>query len=60
MSERLERVPRVGDAVELEVRDDEGARRMARLSVRRMDALRVDRVRLDVGPPIREEEDEEE
>jgi CBS domain containing-hemolysin-like protein len=59
VSERLERVPRVGDAVELEVRDDEGARRMARLSVRRMDALRVDRVRLEVGPPIREEEDEE-
>jgi hypothetical protein len=25
-----------------------------------MDALRVDRVRLEVGPPIREEEDEEE
>jgi CBS domain containing-hemolysin-like protein len=58
VSERLGRVPRVGDAVELEVRDDEGARRMARLSVRRMDALRVDRLRLDVGPPISDEEDD--
>jgi CBS domain containing-hemolysin-like protein len=59
ITERLGRLPRVGDAVELEVRDDEGARRQAKLSVRRMDALRVDRVRLDVGPPERDEDEEE-
>ena len=60
VTERLGRVPRVGDAVELEARDDEGARRQVRLSVRRMDALRVDRVRLEAGPPERDEEEEEE
>jgi CBS domain containing-hemolysin-like protein len=59
LSERLERVPRAGDVVELEARDDEGERRTVRLSVRRMDALRVDRVRMEVGPPIREEDVEE-
>jgi CBS domain containing-hemolysin-like protein len=57
VTERLGRVPRVGDAVELEARDDEGARRHARLSVRRMDALRVDRLRLEAGPAIQEEDD---
>jgi magnesium and cobalt exporter, CNNM family len=60
LADRLGRVPRVGDAVELEARDDEGARRHVRLSVRRMDALRVDRVRLETGPPERDEEDEDE
>ena len=59
VSERLERVPRTGDAVELEARDDEGARRTMRLTVKGMDALRVDRVGMEVGPPIREEDDEE-
>jgi CBS domain containing-hemolysin-like protein len=59
VTERLGRVPRVGDAVELETRDVDGARRHAKLTVRRMDALRVDRVRLEVGPPERDEEDEE-
>jgi CBS domain containing-hemolysin-like protein len=59
ITERLGRVPRVGDAVELEVRDDEGRRRTAKLSVRRMDALRVDRVRLEVGPPEDDDEDED-
>jgi CBS domain containing-hemolysin-like protein len=57
VTERLGRVPRVGDAVDLEVRDDAGARRMAKLSVRRMDALRVDFLRLEAGPPIQEEDD---
>jgi CBS domain containing-hemolysin-like protein len=59
VTERLGRLPRVGDAVELEARDDEGARRAARLSVRRMDALRVDRLRLEVGPPEHDEDDDE-
>jgi CBS domain containing-hemolysin-like protein len=59
VSDRLGRVPRVGDAVELVARDDEGERRIATLSVRRMDALRVDRLRLEVGEPIREEVEEE-
>ena len=47
-------------AVELAARDVEGARRHARLLVRRMDALRIDRVRLEVGPPERDDEDDEE
>ena len=59
VTERLGRVPRVGDAVELEARDEEGRIRPARLSVRRMDALRVDRVRLEVGEPQAAAEDEE-
>ena len=59
ITERLGRMPRVGDAVELDARDSDGARRGAKLSVRRMDALRVDRVRLEVGPPERDDEDEE-
>jgi CBS domain containing-hemolysin-like protein len=59
ITERLGRMPRVGDAVELAARDADGARRQAKLSVRRMDALRVDRVRLEVGPPERDDEDEE-
>jgi CBS domain containing-hemolysin-like protein len=59
VTDRLGRLPRVGDAVELEARDDEGARRTVRLSVRRMDALRVDRLRLDVGPPEHDEDDDE-
>jgi magnesium and cobalt exporter, CNNM family len=60
ITERLGRLPRVGDAVELAARDDEGARRRTKLSVRRMDALRVDRVRMDVGPPERDEDEDEE
>ena len=59
VTERLGRVPRTGDAVELDARDDDGARRHVRLSVRRMDALRVDRLRLEVGPPEHDEEEEE-
>jgi CBS domain containing-hemolysin-like protein len=60
VTERLGRVPRAGDAVELEARDDDGARRQVRLSVRRMDALRVDRLRLEVGPPEHDEDEDEE
>jgi CBS domain containing-hemolysin-like protein len=59
VTERLGRVPRVGDAVELQARDDENRRRSVRLTVRRMDALRVDRLRLEVGEPEQDEEDEE-
>ena len=59
ITERLGRLPRVGDAVELQARDSDGARRQAKLTVRRMDALRVDRVRLEAGPPERDDEDEE-
>lgn len=40
----LERMPRVGDVVELRTRDLEGRRAVARLTVARMDGLRVDRV----------------
>ena len=60
MTERLGRVPRVGDAVEFEARDDEGARRQIRLEVRGMDALRVDRLRMEVGPPEHDDEDDDE
>jgi CBS domain containing-hemolysin-like protein len=60
VTERLERVPRAGDAIEVEARDDDGRTRPVRLSVRRMDALRVDRLRMDVGDPVQEEEVQEE
>jgi CBS domain containing-hemolysin-like protein len=59
LTDRLGRLPRVGDAVELQARDDEGRRRTARLTVRRMDALRVDRLRLEVGEPEHDEDDDE-
>jgi len=60
VTERLERVPRAGDVVELDARDDEGRTRPVRLSVRRMDALRVDRLRMDVGEPVTQDEEQEE
>jgi CBS domain containing-hemolysin-like protein len=60
VTERLGRVPRVGDAVEFEARDDEGARRQIRLEVRGMDALRVDRLRMEVGPPEHDEDEDDE
>ena len=60
VSERLERVPRAGDVVEIEARDAEGRTRPVRLSVRRMDALRVDRLRMDVGEPVQAPEEEPE
>jgi len=47
---KLGRVPEQGDAVELEVGDDEGGRRLVTLTVVAMDDLRVDRVRLTHRP----------
>jgi len=46
----LARVPRVGDVVELEAVDSEGARHDVVLTVLGMDGLRVDRVRLEHAP----------
>ncbi len=60
VTERLERVPRAGDLVELDARDGDGRTRPVRLSVRRMDALRVDRLRMDVGEPVPVDEEQEE
>jgi len=46
----LGRMPEVGDAVEVEGRDDEGGRHRVRLTVERLDGLRVDRLRLEREP----------
>jgi CBS domain containing-hemolysin-like protein len=46
----LGRMPEVGDTVEVEGRDDEGGRHRVRLTVERLDGLRVDRIRLEREP----------
>lgn len=46
----LGRMPAQGDVVKLAASDDEGRRHDVRLTVQRLDGLRVDRVRLDHGP----------
>jgi len=46
----LGRMPEVGDTVEIEGRDDEGGRHRVRLTVERLDGLRVDRLRLEREP----------
>jgi len=58
----LERMPEVGDHVDIEMRDVEGALQKVTLTVLRMDHLRVDRIRLEtelLEPPPLDEEDEE-
>jgi CBS domain containing-hemolysin-like protein len=44
IADALERMPHVGDVVELDTRDLDGRRQHARLTVARMDGLRVDRI----------------
>jgi CBS domain containing-hemolysin-like protein len=51
IADRLERIPAVDDSVEVEARNDQGANRIAALTVLAMDGLRVDRVRLEDRPP---------
>jgi CBS domain containing-hemolysin-like protein len=50
IADRLERIPEVGESVELTAQDLEGVRHAVRLTVVRMDGLRVDRVRMDHVP----------
>lgn len=54
----LGRIAHVEDRVSLEVRDAEGLRREAQLTVARMDGWRVDRVRLRLGEALPDEEHE--
>jgi CBS domain containing-hemolysin-like protein len=51
VSLHLERMPVGGDVVELEAVDADRHRRAVTLTVLRMEGLRVDRVRLEHGPP---------
>ena len=46
ISDELQRIPRVGDAIDLETTDTDGAPLHVTLTVTRMDNLRVDRLRL--------------
>ncbi|NLT05572.1 MAG: HlyC/CorC family transporter [Solirubrobacterales bacterium] len=60
ISDELQRIPRVGDAIELDTTDTDGAPLQVTLTVTRMDNLRVDRVRLRrraVEPPDGDRED---
>jgi CBS domain containing-hemolysin-like protein len=55
----LERIPQVGDHVDLAATDSERAPLAVTLTVTRMDGLRVDRVRLEHEPaPAREDDDD--
>jgi CBS domain containing-hemolysin-like protein len=47
IGDRLERMPAAGDAVEVDARDTESRPLRIRLTVTRMDSLRVDRVRME-------------
>jgi CBS domain containing-hemolysin-like protein len=53
---RLGRLPQLGDQVRLEALGADGNRREAVLTVARMDGRRVDRVRLQLGEAVSEEE----
>lgn len=50
IGQRLERIPQVGDSVEVEAHDDGGGEQLATLTVVEVDGLRVDRVRLECRP----------
>jgi CBS domain containing-hemolysin-like protein len=57
MADRLERIPAVGDRVEIEAVDDQRGERVAVLTVLAMDGLRVDRIRLEDRPRGGESDD---
>lgn len=59
IADRLERIPEVGDSVEVDAYDDERAERVATLTVLSMDGLRVDRIRLEDRPRPRSPESAE-
>lgn len=48
IADRLERIPTVGDCIEVDAHDDQRTQQVAALTVLAMDGLRVDRVRLEV------------
>jgi CBS domain containing-hemolysin-like protein len=57
LAERLERMPAIGDDVEIDVVDFDRRPHRVRLTVSRMDGLRVDRVLLRADPLPHEEEE---